>query len=404
MKTLKTTMFVTACMAMMYACTDPSTLDENQGSNESNELVELKINPSIALTRAAVTGTEGSALGSIAVYSSGTENNYAIYEYSSSPGGWGAKSGAGNIYLSKKEVTIFAYYPAYQANGSDALEINTTGSNTNPSTSSTINVSLNEGDGSEAQDGNKIYVASGTNGASINDLSGNNTINTASADVDYMYAVDGSNSSEQPANAGVETESQPTASSAANSSSVSLKMKHAMALVSFKVVKENYNNEGKLTKIVLKNKESNTTLNQGDGQATMNISSGNITLGATAKAATFTRFIYTGTSENPTEGYTLINAANSSPAFSILTYPNDTEDKSTIEVVVTVDKQTYSVALPNGSASPAGSNSTSTSQVWAAGKNHLYTLTLKGADLTISNVTIEPWGAPTSMGEPLPLQ
>ena len=182
-----------------------------------------------------------------------------------------------------------------------------------------------------------------------------------------------------------------------------------MALVSFKVIKENYNNDGKLTKIVLKNKDnsSTTTLNQGDGQATMNISSGNITLASTAKAATFTRFIYTGTSENPTEGYTLINAANSSPAFSILTYPNDTEDKSTIEVVVTVDKQTYSVALPNGSnASPtvADTNPTSTSQVWAAGKNHLYTLTLKGADLTISNVTIESWGEPTSMGEPLPLE
>lgn len=112
MKTLKTTMFVTACMAMMCACTDQSTLDENQGSNESNELVELKINPSIALTRAAVTGTEGSALENIAVYSSGTENNYAIYEYSngggSGSGSWSAKSGAGNIYLSKKEVTIFA--------------------------------------------------------------------------------------------------------------------------------------------------------------------------------------------------------------------------------------------------------------------------------------------------------
>ena len=144
MKTLKTTMFVTACMAMMCACTDQSTLDENQGSNESNELVELKINPSIALTRAAVTGTEGSALENIAVYSSGTENNYAIYEYSSSPGGWGAKSGAGNIYLSKDPVTIFAYYPAYQANGSTALEINVTDPIAAPGTSSTINVSLNE--------------------------------------------------------------------------------------------------------------------------------------------------------------------------------------------------------------------------------------------------------------------
>jgi hypothetical protein len=391
MKTLKTTMFVTACMAMMCACTDQSTLDENQGSNESNELVELKINPSIALTRAAVTGTEGSALENIAVYSSGTENNYAIYEYSngggSGSGSWSAKSGAGNIYLSKKEVTIFAYYPAYSDAGSTPLKINES-SPTTPSATSTINVSLNEGETNDNEK-TKIIVASNATGS----------INTTAKDIDYMYAVNGAN--------GVNGTDQPTASS--TSSSVSLKMKHAMALVSFKVIKENYNNDGKLTKIVLKNKDnsSTTTLNQGDGQATMNISSGNITLASTAKAATFTRFIYTGTSENPTEGYTLINAANSSPAFSILTYPNDTEDKSTIEVVVTVDKQTYSVALPNGSnASPtvADTNPTSTSQVWAAGKNHLYTLTLKGADLTISNVTIESWGEPTSMGEPLPLE
>ena len=177
-----------------------------------------------------------------------------------------------------------------------------------------------------------------------------------------------------------------------------------MALVSFKVIKENYDNEGKLTKIVLKNKESNTTLNQGDGQATMNISSGAITLGTNAKAATFTRFIYTGTSENPTEGYTLINDASSSPAFSILTYPNDTEDKSTIEVEVTVDKQTYSVALPNGSANTANTDSNSTSQAWTAGKNHVYTLKLSGKELGITSVAIESWGSDVPMGDPLPLQ
>ncbi len=380
MKTLKTTMFVTACMAMMCACTDQSTLDENQGSNESNELVELKINPSIALTRAAVTSENGSDLGSIAVYSSGTENNYAIYEYSSSPGGWGAKSGAGNIYLSKDPVTIFAYYPAYQANGSTALEINVTDPIAAPGTSSTINVSLNEGDGGEAKNGNQIYVAS----------DGTGSINTASADVDYMYAVNGSTADYTSTTTYAVSESQPTANS--TSSSVSLKMKHAMALVSFKVIKENYNNTGSLTKIVLKNTEGNTTLNKGDGQATMNISSGAITLGTTATAATFTRFIYTGDTTTSTAGYTLKGDASQSPAFSILTYPNAEADKSSITVEVTIDGQTYSKALPNSS------------QAWTAGANHVYTLKLSGADFTISNVAIEAWGNDVTMGDPLPLE
>lgn len=380
MKTLKTTMFVTACMAMMCACTDQSTLGENQGSNESNELVELKINPSIALTRAAVTGTEGSALGSIAVYSSGTENNYAIYEYTDGGSSWGAK-GSDKIYLSKEAVTIFAYYPACSdADNSTALKINES-SPTTPSATSTINVSLNEGETNDNEK-TKIIVASNATGS----------INTTEKDIDYMYAVNGAN--------GVNGTDQPTASS--TSSSVSLKMKHAMALVSFKVIKENYNNDGKLTKIVLKNKDnsSTTTLNQGDGQATMNISSGNITLGTTAKAATFTRFIYTGTSASSTAGYTLKGDTNQSPAFSILTYPNDTEDKSTIEVVVTVDEQTYSVALPSGSSTnPANTDSNSTSQAWAAGKNHVYTLKLSGKELGITNVAIEPWGADVPMGD-----
>ena len=380
MKTLKTTMFVTACMAMMCACTDPSSLGENQGSDESNELVELKINPSIALTRAAVTGTEGSALENIAVYSTGVSNNYAIYNYNSS---WKA-TGSDKIYLSKDAVTIFAYYPAYSdSDNSTALTINTAEPAANPSTSSTINVSLNEGDGSDG-DNNKIYVADNETGS----------INTTAKDVDYMYAVNGAD--------GANSTDQPTASSNADQSSVSLKMKHAMALVSFKVIKENYNKTGSLTKIVLKNTESNTTLNKGDGQATMNISSGNITLGTNATAATFTRFIYTGTSGSSTAGYTLKENASQSPAFSILTYPNETADKSTVIVEVTVDNQIYSVALPNGSnASPAvaDTNPTSTSQVWAAGKNHLYTLTLKGADLTISNVTIESWGTDVPMGD-----
>ena len=376
MKTLKTTMFVTACMAMMCACTDQSTLDENQGSNESNELVELKINPSIALTRAAVTSENGSDLGSIAVYSTGVSNNYAIYNYNSS---WKA-TGSDKIYLSKDAVTIFAYYPAYSDAGSTPLKINES-SPTTPSATSTINVSLNEGETNDNEK-TKIIVASNATGS----------INTTAKDIDYMYAVNGAN--------GVNGTDQPTASS--TSSSVSLKMKHAMALVSFKVIKENYNNDGKLTKIVLKNKDnsSTTTLNQGDGQATMNISSGNITLASTAKAATFTRFIYTGTSENSTAGYTLINDANSSPAFSILTYPNDTEDKSTIEVVVTVDEQTYSVALPSGSSTnPANTDSNSTSQAWAAGKNHVYTLKLSGKELGITDVAIESWGSDVPMGD-----
>ena len=378
MKTLKTTMFVTACMAMMCACTDQSTLDENQGSNESNELVELKINPSIALTRAAVTGTEGTVLENIAVYSSGTENNYAIYNYPKEGSSWAATGEDNKIYLSKKGVTIFAYYPAYSdADNSTALKINES-SPTTPSATSTINVSLNEGETNDNEK-TKIIVASNATGS----------INTTAKDIDYMYAVDGGT--------GANGTDQPTANS--TSSSVSLKMKHAMALVSFKVIKENYNNTGSLTKIVLKNTESNTTLNKGDGQATMNISSGNITLG-TATAATFTRFIYTGTSASPTAGYTLINAANSSPAFSILTYPNDTEDKSTIEVVVTVDEQTYSVALPSGSSTnPANTDSNSTSQAWAAGKNHVYTLKLSGKELGITDVAIESWGSDVPMGD-----
>jgi hypothetical protein len=396
MKTLKTTMFVTACMAMMCACTDQSTLDENQGSNESNELVELKINPSIALTRAAVTSENGSDLGSIAVYSSGTSNNYAIYEYSDGSSSWGAKGEDKKIYLSKEAVTIFAYYPAYSdAEESTALEINTTDPATAPGTSSTINVSLNEGDEDEGKDGNQIYVASATVESSVNDLSSNNTINTASADVDYMYAVDGSNSSEQPVNAGVENESQPTASSASGSSSVSLKMKHAMASVSFKVKIEKYDKAGKLTKIVLKNTSDNTTLNKGTSTATMNISSGAITITGSS-AATFTRFIYTGTpsavgfnsysNESSTAGYAL-KAGTASPAFSILTYPNDTADKSTVEVAVTIDGQTYSKALPNSN------------QAWTAGKNHVYTLTLTGGDLSISEVKIAPWEDTTMSGD-----
>ena len=372
MKTLKTTMFVTACMAMMCACTDPSTLGENQGSDESNELVELKINPSIALTRAAVTGTEGSVLENIAVYSSGTENNYAIYNYPTNGSSWAATGEDNKIYLSEDNVTIFAYYPAYQANGNDALEINTTESTT-PSTSSTINVSLNEGNGGEAKDGNQIYVASGTT----------TTINTAEKDIDYMYAVNGTADNTSTTAYAASESQQPTANS--TSSSVSLKMKHAMALVSFKVIKEKYNKTVSLTKIVLKNTESNTTLNQGDGQATMNISSGAITLG-TAKAATFTRFIYTGTSGSSTAGYTLKENANDSPAFSILTYPDNVTNKSTVEVAVTIDGQTYSKALP------------SSDQAWTAGKNHLYTLTLKGADLSISEVKIAPW-EDTTMGD-----
>lgn len=152
---------------------------------------------------------------------------------------------------------------------------------------------------------------------------------------------------------------------------VSLTMNHALAMVSFKFVQTSdatikYPGEGKVSSIVLKNKTGKEVIKQGD--ATMHIGTGAIT-GGTAGSITLA----------PDASATLMDVTDAAKMPRLLLYPVAALAADDAEVTVTVDGNDYTIALPELAAG------------YVAGSNYLYTFTLKGTGLEVTNVTITEW-------------
>ena len=360
-------------LLLAVGCSE-SILPEGQDTG----VAELQVSPQVVLTRGAIdAGSDasavGNALGSIAGYANSTTtnkktNNYGLYTYSSSA--WG-NSATDKIYLSAEEATIYAHYPAYQpgSNGefqSGSTALKASGSSGEYTDNSTINISVFPGKSGDADA--KIDFQSTDNSES--NSSGSAKILAASGEVDYMYA------------------DQSTAVKASykngdtnKTGKVTLAMKHALAMVSFRVYADHtYKNTGAFTKLVLANKSGNTTLNNG-ASPTMKIKDGTITSGSSPAAVTYTRDIanYELPKAASSDASAATTAKNNARKASILVLPENTADKSTVEATLTIDNQDYKVALP-------GSNS-----AWEAGKNYLYTVKLSGSELVISSVTVTEW-------------
>ena len=337
------------------------------------------MSPQVVLTRGAIdAGSDasavGNALGSIAVYANSTTtnkttNNYGLYTYNSSA--WGNSSATDKIYLSAEEATIYAHYPVYQpgSNGefqSSGTALKATDSSGEYTDNSTISISVFPG--STGSPNAKIDFQSIDN--SDSQTSTKDKILAASGEVDYMYA------------------DQSTAVKASykngdtnKTGKVTLAMKHALAMVSFRVYADHtYKNTGAFIKLVLANKSGNTTLNNG-ASPTMKIKDGTITPGSSPAAVTYTRDIanYTLPKAASSDASAATTAKNNAKKASILVLPENTADKSTVEATLTIDNQDYKVALP------------SSSSAWEAGKNYLYTVKLSGSELVISSVTVTEW-------------
>lgn len=152
---------------------------------------------------------------------------------------------------------------------------------------------------------------------------------------------------------------------------VSLVMNHALAMVSFKFVQTTeegvqYPGAGKVSSIVLKNKAGKSAVKTGN--ATMNIATGVIT-GGTAGSVTLT----------PDATATLMDVTDAAKLPRLLVYPVAALAVDDAEVTVTVDGSNYTIVLP------------ALQKGYEAGKNYLYTFTLKGSGLTVENVTITQW-------------
>lgn len=367
-------------LLLAVGCSE-SILPEGQDTG----VAELQVSPQVVLTRGAIdAGSDasavGKALGSIAVYANSTTtnkttNNYGLYTYSSSA--WGNSSATDKIYLSAEEATIYAHYPAYQpgSNGefqSSGTALKATNSSGEYTESSTISISVFPG---KSGDPNAKIDFNSTDNSESNS-SGSAKILAASGEVDYMYA------------------DQSTAVKASykkddtnKTGKVTLTMKHALAMVSFRVYADHtYKNTGAFTKLVLANKSGGTTILNNGASPTMKIKDGTITVGSSPTAVTYTRDIanYMLSKATADTDQARATAKNSARKASILVLPESTVDKSTVEATLTIDNQEYKVALP------------SSSSAWEAGKNYLYTVKLSGSELVISSVTVTEWATVVS--------
>lgn len=358
------------------SCSNEDTPDTPYNPSNDPDAVELGITAGVALTKSAINkGTDDTNFKTIAVYavgattSYGNTNNYSLYTKN---GTWA--SSTDKIYLTSETATIYGYHPAYtpgtggvMAASGTALKLTTVAEN------STIPVTVFPGTSDSKDTNNTIPTTDNASGT---------TILSAPGEVDYMWAEDADNSGKQATASNGKAASSPDAS-------VALKMKHAMAMVSFRIYNDGtYANTGKLTKIVLKNK-SNTALSQGTNPV-MAIKDGTITSN-TEKTVTFTRFIGDGYTLKKQGGSGLTGAdaaKDASSKFSILVLPHNGA-KNTIQVEFTIDNTVYAVDLA----------ATSDAVNWAKGTNTLYTAKLSGKDLTLSSITVEGWGDGATTGE-----
>lgn len=353
-----------------------SNEDTPYNPNDDPDAVELGITAGVALTKSAINeGTDDTNFESIAVYavgpttSYGNTKNYALYTKN---GTWA--SSTDKIYLTSETATIYGYHPAYtpgaggeMAASGTALKLTTVAEN------STIPVTVFPGTSDSKDTNNTIPTTDNASGT---------TILSAPGEIDYMWAEDADNNGNPATASNGKAAGSPDAS-------VALKMKHAMAMVSFRIYNDGtYANTGKLTKIVLKNK-SNTALSQGSNPV-MAIKDGTITSNA-EKTVTFTRFIGDGYTLKKQGGSGLAGAdaaKDASSKFSILVLPHNGA-KNTIQVEFTIDNTVYAVDLA----------ATSDAVNWAKGTNTLYTAKLSGKELTLSSITVEGWGNGATTGE-----
>lgn len=149
-------------------------------------------------------------------------------------------------------------------------------------------------------------------------------------------------------------------------------MNHALSLVQFNFIKENYTGIGNLTAIRIANKEGGNILRS---QATLDLTDGAITT-------------------NPSTTEPVIRATNIPQIINstwtesnypqMLVMPTEaTLTTGDIVISFTVDGQVYDWPVPAGTT-------------WEQGKKNTYTVTIKGTALEVSPVTITAWGVGTA--------
>lgn len=153
---------------------------------------------------------------------------------------------------------------------------------------------------------------------------------------------------------------------------VNLTMKHALALVQFKMSASNYPGTAKLTKVEIANGAGKTLL---FSEGSMNLSSGVITNTTGKNVSAFV--------ENTSTG--LLASIPTTASTDESTYPKvmvlptaATVAAGDLMIYFTIDGKVYSWSVPSATT-------------WKSGTKNTYSVTLSGTALTVGNVVITDW-------------
>lgn len=151
---------------------------------------------------------------------------------------------------------------------------------------------------------------------------------------------------------------------------VNLTMRHALALLQFRIGRSNYTGEGIITRIEVANASGKSCIYS---RGTLNIATGNITRTSGQNGSAFiqnTAGLYT----TPAAG-----VSEEVAALRLLVLPvKATAASGDIKMYFTIDGRTYVWDVP-------------ASTVWAAGSKNVYVITLTGTELIVGDVAITDW-------------
>jgi len=299
--------------------------DENQlGSTESSALnVAVSVDSKVS-TRSLVTGSAFTSGKSIGVFITGTGYTSAKSVFTFDGSGWATAS---SILLSGNDATVYSFYPS-------TLDADMENMTIPVSVASTLSTS----------DGKAFSAAN-------------------NAQEDYLYAVDATT-----------TSAQSVVNKTTNSAS--LKLKHALAAISFVIKKSaTFGGAGSLTNITLT--KSTGTFNTGTG--TLSLVDGTLgtlnDLKASLSYSDATGISINGVGVNTPTATALVPVSQLSSDGTIT-------GSSIVTLYMTIDGFVYHVALP-----------VATVAAWAAGNNYTYTITVAGGTLSITSVSITDWVA-----------
>ena len=291
-------------------------------------------------------------------------------------------------YLTETVGKVYAYYP-YDKDALSSL------SNISGEGSLKIPVSVID---AATNNANKIWNSS--NGSWGNNNVANKAINLSdTGEKDYLYfAAEGGgryvNNGRAKNQTPFDPEQGPKNTDAANPGYlINLDMKHAMAMVSFRVYDGGNlsSNDVKFTKFVIKNHEgsSNSYIKSGSGKMSLSdgIISDNTSTGTLTRNITnyiLMKQIKDGEQSDKAfiENKSTVNGQLVSKKVSAIVYPVTSFGENEIDVVITLQEGVntavdYTVTLP--------------AYQWPAGTNCIYTFSAGRNKLTVMDVTVTEW-------------